>query len=336
MKFKMKNQNLNKARKNKNDEFYTFYEDIETEINSYNPEIFKNKIIYCNQDSSKSNFYKFFKDKFFELNLKELRQTCIKNEYQEAEYIRFNGIEEINKPLENGSFDSWECLDILNESDIVITNPPFSLFRKLFDILTKMNKDFLVIGNLNQVQYVDVFNRIKNNEVLISDERLKKFFFEDTVTKFGNILWFGTLPKKFNKPLELKSMEYNKEHFDNVENLYVKYDNYDQIEVPKVQLIPSDYDGIMGVPITFLEKYNPEQFEIVGLAERSHGQIYPNKLYKNPYKFTLNKEKYKETRINDQPQILFEKEPSHPYFISECAEGYLKSTYRRILIEHKQ
>ena len=273
----MANTNLNKAKKEKNDEFYTQYSDIEKEIKHYK-EYLKNKLIYCNCDNPEcSNFYKFFKDNFYELGLKGLYATFY-SDIKKSYLTTFNGVIENKQQLNgNGDFRSLECIELLKKVDIVITNPPFSLFREYISQLLQYDKKFLIIGNQNAIKYKEIFPLIKRNEIWLgvnfgsfkfqitdkyNKDNVKVDDLGNKYTQLGNIAWYTNLDhNKRHEFLEF-SQKYTMED-------YPKYENYDAIEVSKVVNIPFDYDGIMGVPISFLTKYNPSQFEIIG--ELNHG-----------------------------------------------------------------
>lgn len=257
----MSNQNLLTAKNKKNDEFYTRLEDIQKELDNYK-EYFKDKIIYCNcDDIYSSNFYKYFKDNFNKLGIKKIIATnlSLDNIAYKTEFD--NNSKEIRTKLRgNGDFRSEECVKLLQESDIIVTNPPFSLFREYIAQLIKYNKDFLIIGNMNAATYKEIFPLFKNNQVWFGYNSPKIFITPDRAEKkFGNILWYTNLESgKRHCRINLKNYYYGNE------NSYPKYDNYDAIEVSKVVNIPCDYYGLMGVPVTFLNKYCPEQFELVG------------------------------------------------------------------------
>ena len=257
----MSNQNLLTAKNKKNDEFYTRLEDIQKELNNYK-EYFKDKIIYCNcDDIYTSNFYKYFKDNFNKLGIKKIIATnlSLDNTAYKTEFDN-NSKESRTELRGNGDFRSEECIKLLQESDIIITNPPFSLFREYIAQLIKYNKDFLIIGNMNAATYKEIFPLFKNNQVWFGYTNPKIFITPDrTEKKFGNILWYTNLESgKRHCRIDLKNCYYGNE------NSYPKYDNYDAIEVSKVVNIPKDYYGLMGVPVTFLNKYCPEQFELIG------------------------------------------------------------------------
>ena len=261
----MRNINLSKARKIKNDEFYTFYEDIEKEIGEHK-DYLENKIVYCNCDNPKySQFWKYFKDNFKELKIKKLISTYLSKEAYKTVY---NGTTiEKTKLIGNGSFESDECLSILKESDVVITNPPFSIFGKYVSTLTSNDKKFLIVGNKNAVFYKDVFPYLKNNQMRLGVHNITKFYQEDgTIKKFGNIGWFTNLiSKKKKKTLLLTEEYYSKgKSKDSSLKKYKKYYNFNAINVDRLADIPKDYYEIMGVPVTYFDYHDDEIFEIVG------------------------------------------------------------------------
>lgn len=260
------NANLHKAKDAKNDEFYTQLTDVAKEMMHYKAH-FKDKIVLCNcDDPTWSAFWKYFHLNFAELGLKKLISThydktepTYKMEYTGGDD---NNIEVgVKTPLEgNGDFRNQECLDLLDECDIVVTNPPFSLFREYVAVLMEHKKKFLIIGNKNAITYTEFFPLLKDDEVWIGCTNVKEFLQPDgSIKKFGNIGWFTNLDvaKRHEKLILWKN--YTPEE-------YPKYDNYDAINVNKYSEIPCDYDGVMGVPITFIDKYNPDQFEIVGIS----------------------------------------------------------------------
>ncbi|MGL4950843.1 MAG: adenine-specific methyltransferase EcoRI family protein [Mycoplasma sp.] len=257
---KKKNTNLHSAKATKNDEFYTQLEDIELELKYYKKH-FEGKIVYCNCDNPEwSNFYKFFENYFRVFGLKKLITTHY-TEGSNSYKLELNGFNEtpIKTPLNgDGDFRSEECKEIMKEVDIVVTNPPFSLFRKYIAQLIKYDKKFLIIGSDNALTYKEIFPLIKNNLMWKGFSRPQTFKTkEDIFQKFGNISWYTNLTH-FKRVEEL----YLIEEYD--ENSYQKYDNFDAINVDAIRDIPKDYDGCIGVPITFLDNHNPEQFEILG------------------------------------------------------------------------
>ena len=284
-----KNNNLHTAKATKNDEFYTQLEDIENELKYYK-EHFKGKVVYCNCDGflteEKSNFFVYFSLNYEFLGLKGLICTKYNPNGKGKKYEYYGDLNGNNYPDEeeiftsdlegDGDFRSDECIELLKKCDIVCTNPPFSLFREYIARLVKYNKKFLIIGNLNAITYKEVFPLIKENEMWLGvknvntdmifkvpsyyEEKSYRFWVDKDGQKWrslGNSCWFTNLDHKKRHEEMLLYKKYNAEE-------YPKYDNYDAIEVGKVTDIPMDYDGVMGVPITFLGKYCPEQFEIVG------------------------------------------------------------------------
>lgn len=266
---------LDKAKINKKDEFYTQLIDIEKEVVYYTKH-FRDKVVYCNCDDPEySNFWKFFYEHFEELGLKGLNATYFG---EDARFYNYDGKEiTITQLKENGDFRSNECIQVLKQSDIVVTNPPFSLFREYISQLDKYDKDFLVISNINAITYKEVFPLIQSNKAwlgvcfgrgisgFIVPESYELYGTETKVDENGNriispnnCMWLTSLDnEKRHQPIELvKQYEGNEES-------YPFYDNYRGINVNKTQDIPMDYMGVMGVPITFLNKYDPEQFEII-------------------------------------------------------------------------
>ena len=260
----MGNKNMHLAKKNKNDEFYTQLSDIENELKYYKKH-FKNKTVFLNCDDPKeSNFWKYFSLNFDFLGLKKLVSTHFETDVSsyKLELLKYD-TEPISTPLkQNGDFRSDECVEILKECDIVVTNPPFSLFREFINQLIEYDKRFIIIGNKNAITYKETFSLIKENKLWLGYTSPKEFLQPDnTFKKFGNIGWFTNLEiDKRNEEMIL----YRKYYDDTF--LYPKYDNYDVINVDKVKDIPCDYYGVMGVPITFMDKYNPNQFEILGIC----------------------------------------------------------------------
>ena len=289
------NKFLHAANRAKQDEFYTQLSDIEKELKHYRKH-FRGKTVYCNcDDPTISNFFRYFHLNFAKLGLKRLITTCYKNRQTEMfskhdmetaaglEYVG-NGIEPTVFQLnEDGDFRSRECIELLKQADIVVTNPPFSLFREYIAQLVEYDKEFLVIGNMNAITYKEIFPLIRNaklwlgrgpagrdmlfdvpedyaRELVRNKKEGSAYRLVDGVIKgrLGNAVWFTNLDhKKRNEELVLFK-RYSPEE-------YPKYDNYDAINVDKTDHIPVDYAGEMGVPITFLDKHNPEQFEIIGM-----------------------------------------------------------------------
>ena len=317
--------NLNKARVNKADEFYTLYEDIEKEINRYldfDKNVFLDKIILCPcDDPSSSNFTRYFAQNFIKLGLKKLICTSyaankkILTLYDEnivdSQYPQYNSkktktngkvftIEKSgkNKNIDDldwdylegdGDFRSREVTNLRNQADFIITNPPFSLFREFVSWIVAANKKFLIIGNINSIAYKEIFPMLMRNEVWLGTgigRWISGFIVPDGYELYGSeaivnnrgqrivstnsALWLTNINHgKRYQPLSLMTIENNKKFSRHKElrvNGYKNYDNYAAIEVPFTDAIPSDYEGLMGVPLTFMDKYCPEQFEIVGPA----------------------------------------------------------------------
>ncbi len=292
------NSSLGRAKKQKKDEFYTRLEDIERELAHYK-EHFRGKTVLCNCDDPRvSNFFHYFSYQFERLGLKRLITTCYKNQERDlfsqnaserAIWLEYTGDKNGNRvpdPEEigirylkgDGDFRSEECIELLKQADIVVTNPPFSLFREYVAQLVKYDKKFLIIGNVNAVKYKEIFPLIQANKLWMGvsihsgdrefgvpddyplyaasyrvDENGKKYI------RVKGVRWFTNLDYLSRHDEMILWKEYTPEE-------YPTYLNYDAIEVSKTSEIPKDYDGKMGVPITFLDKYNPDQFEIVGMS----------------------------------------------------------------------
>lgn len=290
------NENFNKAKNSKKDEFYTQLSDIEKELKHYKSH-FKDKVVYCNCDDPRvSNFFHYFSYNFEKFGLKKLITTCYKNQNadlfsknksERAIYLEYNGDKNSNNipdPEEigikhlkgDGDFRSNESIELLKQADIIVTNPPFSLFREYVSKLVEYDKKFLIIGNVNSISYKEIFKLIKENKLWLGasihsgdrefgvpedyplnaagyrvDENGKKFI------RVKGVRWFTNLDYSERHEELILYKQYTPDE-------YHRYDNYNAINVDKTKEIPMDYDGIMGVPITFLDRYNPEQFEIVG------------------------------------------------------------------------
>lgn len=302
--------NLQKAKKIKQNEFYTQLSDIENEIFHYKDQ-FQDKIVYCNcDDPYESNFFKYFATNFNFLRLKKLIATSYVNSIIQSNMFDMEKLQTNKHPYKieitevtdenkdgaidlidvelliknkkniltilnsDGDFRSTECVELLKQADIIVTNPPFSLFREYVDQLIKYDKKFLIIGNLNAITYKESFKLIKDNKMWLGyNNGVKTYLVSDNYEQanisigidnkkyatMGNTGWFTNLDiTKRHESIDL----YKKYSF----NEYPKYDNYNAINVNKVLDIPLDYNDIMGVPITFLDKYNPEQFLILGMA----------------------------------------------------------------------
>ena len=306
MKGKTKNKNLQEAKSNRKDEFYTQLSDIERELRHYKKH-FEDKTVYCNCDDPRiSNFFHYFSYNFEKLGLKKLIATCYKNqnmdlfsqnESEQAIYLVYEGDKNgnnipdaneigINQLKGDGDFRSKECIELLKQADIVVTNPPFSLFREYVAQLIEYNKKFVIVGHQNAITYKEIFPLIKDDKIWLgygfkggAAHFINKHY-EDYATatdrregmiRVSGVTWFTNLEiKKRNEDLIL-SKEFTTEDYN-------RYDNYDAIEVSKTKDIPMDYNGVMGVPITFMDKYNPSQFEILGATE-SEGKGFSNGLW---------------------------------------------------------
>lgn len=247
------NTNLQRAKQKKDDEFYTRLEDIEKELSHYVQHL-KGKVIYCNADSEGSNFWKYFTSNFQTLQIKKVIATSY-NSAGNGEMLEYDGKQVIKKSLVgNGSFNSQECKAILEQSDIIITNPPFSLFRHYID--TIKDKDFLVIGSINAVAYNNVFKLFQDDKIVLGYNNVKYFITSNnTVRQVNSCAWFTTLP--VDKPELVLTKKYNATD-------YPTYDNYPAININKYTDIPNDYKGAMGVPVTFLAKHTG-QYKILDL-----------------------------------------------------------------------
>jgi hypothetical protein len=287
------NTNLRTAAKVKNDEFYTRYEDIEAEVMKYRKQ-FKGKIVYLPCDDpaeKKSEFWSFFVNNFDAFGLKKLIAThydengkaykiWIDEDTTNDGYI--DDADAKQEDLEgNGDFRSPECTEILKECDIVVTNPPFSLFRELIDLIISNKKKFLLIGNKNAFAYKEIFNLIKSNILWVGYEQPKDFRLEDgsTTSKVNGLCrWFTNLNCSKRSEELILTKAYN-------ESVYPYLDNYNAINVDRVVNIPNDFSGYMAVPITFIDKYNPDQFEILGITntgEENPGIRLPNTAHGRP------------------------------------------------------
>jgi hypothetical protein len=340
-------KNLGNAKKAKKDEFYTQLTDIEKELKNYKQH-FKGKTVLCNCDDPRmSQFFYYFYANFHTLGLKRLIATCYKNLNpdlfsqnldEQAVYCIYDGTSRVDDKWTDydtfikqnewgvlkgdGDFRSLECIELLKQADIVCTNPPFSLFREYVSQLIEYGKKFIIIGNVNAVTYKEIFALFKENKIWLGQSIHsgdREFGVPDSYPldaagfrvgedgkkyiRVKGVRWFTNLDfKELHEKLTLYK-RYNEKEFP-------KYDNYDAIEVSETKDIPQDYDGVMGVPITFLDKYNPEQFEIIGLAndKRDDNDIF----------------------IKGTPYYL---DDQHKSFVGMVLKG--KATYARILIKRK-
>lgn len=416
----MANERLKQAKKAKNDEFYTLYEDIQREINAYleyNPDTFKDKTILLPCDDPEwSNFTRFFAQNFDKLGLKKLISTSYATEsknktqnyqfsmeyfltdferlspqYNKEKTVKYGKIFTLEKDLNNsgridindlqwkylkgdGDFRSDEIKKLRDEADIIVTNPPFSLFREFLNWIVRGNKKFLIIGNVNCISYKEVFPLIVQNKMWAGcrfNERVngknQTFRVPDNYPLSGTELYIGDDGYKYisvagtawftnlehgrrHQPLTLMSYKDNIKYSSHKEirnKNYLKYDNYDAIDVPFTDAIPSDYDGNMGVPITFLKYYCPEQFEILGLApERAKPgeEVYQVKKYEKATQHNPDGTTQVGNKVNDGPAILYNtlddlyenSSRKKPYYTAENVEGFLVVQYARIIIRRKQ
>ena len=289
----MANSTLNAAKAAKNDEFYTQLSDIENELRHYK-EHFRGKTVLCNCDDPRiSNFFKYFTLNFEHLGLKRLITTCYKNQNvdlfskhdsEQAVYLIYDGdkngnnipdAEEIGiHPLKgDGDFRSKECIELLKQADIVVTNPPFSLFREYVAQLMRYEKKFIIIGHQNAIHYKEIFPLIKKNMIWLGygfkggathfisayEDKASSGDHREGMIRVSGVQWFTNLETKKRHENLILYKHYSPEE-------YPSYYNYDGIDVKNVSDIPMDYDGDMGVPDTFLGSYNPDQFELVGFS----------------------------------------------------------------------
>lgn len=391
----MANENLSNAKKAKKDEFFTQYVDIEKEMRAYldyDPDVFRGKTILLPCDDPEwSNFTKYFAQNFELFGLKKLISTSYAPESKNYQGFYQPTLFETNAPqfdlektniqgkiftltkditkdgvvnvddlswdyLEgDGDFRSKEVRRLRDEADIIITNPPFSLFREFLSWIVEADKSFLIIGNMNAITYKDVFPLIMDNKIWLGATNFNKgmyfyvtedFVYANTykfervrngkkVNRVPGVCWFTNLDHgRRHQPLPLMTMADNlkfSKHKDIVgKSAYDRYDNYDAIEVPYTDAIPSDYDGVMGVPISFLDKYSPEQFEIIG--SDAYDGTPPTKKYGNKFKVVNGKRMKSQT--GTMGCVIREKEfGSGTYF----DVGYpVRAVYKRIFIKHKR
>ena len=387
----MANESLSAAKAAKNDEFYTQYYDIEREINAYlefDPDVFRGKTVLLPCDDPEwSNFTLYFAQHFQTLGLKKLISTSYapeskkyKTPYQPSLFEQDAPQFDPNKTsvrgkifvldhdidgdgridfhdLEwryldgDGDFRSDEVTRLRDEADIIVTNPPFSLFREFLSWIVEADKKFVIIGNMNALTYREVFPLIKDNKIWLGNgfhngnayfrpvgEREYASGVKDDSTglvKFRNCCWFTNLDHgRRHQPLSLMTMEENimySKHKDIRGRGYVHYDNYDAIEVPYTDAIPSDYDGAMGVPITFLDKYCPDQFEILGITKTWFGGA--NKVYPEQIQVSSSGKESRVTKLNDGAVLWHNEMPENEtYYIVEGR--YYTQVYARVIIRY--
>ncbi len=393
----MSNRNLTAAREAKNDEFYTRLEDIQIEMDAYynhNPDVFRNKVVYCNcDDPYKSNFFYFFARNFDRLGLKQLIASCYKAaSLEDSRKVWFGNrkqlaanpkpiayrfivnnvsgiagasdLEEVVLKLKenkhndwkalkgNGDFRSPECVALLKMSDIVVSNPPFSLFREYVEQIFDHNKQFAIIGAFNSIAYTVVFSKFMEKKLWLGASTHRLYFYVPDSYKVAHstwkldsegrrlasiyTTWFTNMPpgRSCPEPLSLMTMEENlnnsKHSCIKGKESYDKYDNFEAIEVPFTDAIPSDYEGLMGVPITFLEKYDPDQFEIVGNSDYSS---LLTKVYGRTDQVKNGKRKL-DSSINGGPAIAIDTPPKDTVYYADINKYYL-SLYKRVFIKHR-
>lgn len=398
----MANDNLYKAKNAKNDEFYTQYDYIQKEMNAYleyNPDVFKGKTVLLPCDDPEwSNFTKFFAQNFENFQLRKLISTSyaiesktIKEGYQlslfEMESPHFDedktkthgkiftltrdsnksGNIDINdlewQYLEgDGDFRSDEVKALRDEADIIITNPPFSLFREFVAWIFEAEKDAIIIGSQNAITYKEIFPLIKENKLWLGAtcnsedmvfgvpegadvapkdrEKAAKLGYVGNYTRLGNSCWFTNVDHgRRHQPLSLMSMADNikfSKHKEIRDSDYKMYDNYDAIEIPYTDSIPSDYNSIMGVPISFLYKYCPEQFEILGITLGNTVDYEMTTIYENAIQHNKNGSTQGGSKVNTRAAICVKEKPEDTvYYTADNTDGYLISVYPRILIRKK-
>lgn len=398
---RISSSNLNKAKSTKNDEFYTQYHDIEKEMNAYldyDNNAFRDKIILLPCDDPEwSNFTRYFAQNFERFGIKKLISTSyapnskfLKTNYQpslfESDNPQFDQDKTLSKgkiftlsrdtsndgkidinDLEwsylngDGDFRSDEIKKLRDDADIIITNPPFSLFREFLAWIIEANKKFVIVGNMNAITYKEVFPLIKDNKMwlgatangsdmvfavpqgaIVSEsdrQKAAKLGYVGDFTRLGNSCWFTSFDHgRRHAPLQLMTMQDNLRYNKRMagKEKYEKYDNYDAIEVPFTNAIPSDFSGVMGVPISFLDKYNPDQFEILGATQRGcHDDVPDLKKYDDYWEVRPNGERTGSSggKTNENANLAMN-DGKKNYFINK--DGHVvQSAYQRIFICHK-
>ena len=357
------NKQLGRAKRAKEDEFYTQLSDIENELRHYK-EHFRGKTVLCNCDDPRvSNFFHYFAYQFEALGLKRLITTCYKNQTpdlfsqhdcERAISLVYDGDKNGNRvpdPEEigihelqgDGDFRSAECIELLMQADIVVTNPPFSLFREYVAQLMQFGKKFLILGSQNNITYKEVFPLFIENRIWLgykagdmafrvpadSEPRETRFWQDESGQKwrsFGNICWYTNLdiPKR-HEELDLFRL------FD--PEMYPRYDNFDAIEVGRVEDIPCDYYGSMGVPLTFLDKHNPDQFEILGITKTWFGMA--TKIYPEQIQVDKDGTEKRVSKLNDGAVIEVAEPPVGKTYYKVDGKTYIQ-TYPRILIRRRK
>jgi len=319
----MSNKHLHRARKEKNDEFYTGYNDIVNEIMHY-PEQFKNKVVGCNCDDYRiSNFVKVFHDYYHILGLAGLVATNYDNGEGAYKYTYNGETETVTRLQGDGDFRKEEVRGIMADCDIIATNPPFSLFRDFISLMTQSNTEVLAIGTKGAVGYNDIIGQFKGGTLSIGYETPNDFIQPNSDKKMNGLCrWFTSLNTKRQVSLRM-TKKYDPQR-------YPKYDNFDAINVDRVADIPRDYYGVMGVPSTFMDYFNDKQFEIVGIANRGYTPELLTKVYENePNAKDLNGSAC--ILIDGQPKAL-----STRIFIKRILRYKVKSTHKTVKAHNRQ
>lgn len=347
---KKADRNLRSAQVNKKDEFYTQLSDIERELRHYKDH-FKDKTVFCNCDDPRiSNFFHYFSYNFKHLELKKLITTCYKNQNadlfsqnnsEKAIYLEYTGEKDggnvptpeqigIKNLKGDGDFRSKECIELLKEADIIVTNPPFSLFREYVEQLIEYDKKFVIIGHQNAISYKDIFSLMRDNKIWLgygfkggAAHFINKHY-EDYATagdhregmiRVSGVHWFTNLDidKRHEDLILFKKYKGNETDFPT-------YENFNAININVTKEIPYDYDGYMGVPITFLDKFNPDQFEIIGLGISNSGLEFGVQPYKEEHK-RYRKEVQKRGAVDGDLYMM--------------KNGVVEVPYARIIIRNK-
>lgn len=360
-----KRRSLGDAKAAKDDEFYTQLTDIEKELKHYKKH-FKGKVVFLNcDDPRESEFFHYFSYNFEKLGLRKLIAACYKSQNmdlfstedsEQAVYLEYEGDKdgdrvpgrdeiEVQFFKGDGDFRSEESIALLKQADVVVTNPPFSLFREYVAQLIEHHKKFLIIGNMNAVTYKEIWPHIQHNRIWLG------------VTRTGTgQMWFRVndeFPVKSGQRTDddgqrfqtigssawFTNLDHSKRHEDLIlyktydPELYPTYDNYDAIEVGKAVEIPGDYPGVMGVPITFLGKHNPNQFDIVGIAKAPLGE--PKKVYPQQTQVSAAGARSKVSKLNDGPTLKVDTPPADKTYYEVDGEAYIQ-LYARVLIRRKE
>lgn len=331
------NSNLTVAKKTKNDEFYTQLCDVENELQYYWGQL-KGKVVYCNcDDPTVSNFWKYFDTHFDDIGIAALiatHYTPASTSYK-LEIKRHPLTGERTPPVRtdlqgDGDFQSEECIQILREADVVVTNPPFSLFKEYVTQLIQYGKQFIVMGNMNIVSSRTVFRLIVSSQMWLGYSNPKRFIMPDgNIKSFGNIVWYTNVDiRKRHQPISL-TCDYDPTR-------HLPYDNYDAINVGRLCDIPRDYFGIMGVPLTFLTQQCSDQFELLGIG--SSKQFFtPTKYYIRPLRHNIDGTTTRmHIPVNNTLTIAYDTPPEGTiYFTANNTDKYLVSPYNRLLIRRK-